>query len=232
MLPLISWNGYTDFIENRSVPHRDIVSKYGIRDAVTLRNLAVYLMTNIGRLTSISNLKKTFGVSQDKIENYASALLETYLVHRVPKFSWSLKRSLRERFKIYAVDTGLRNRVAFSFSEDSGWLVENVVLNHLQRQFEEIYFESTSGEIDFVTKEGIDLTQRIQVWYADPADMDIPERELRCWSGLKTPKNDNALSPRIGQIRNILLTNDLERELTLGEIKVSCLPVILFLLRI
>ena len=219
---LLLWQYFEDIL------YRDIVSKYGIRDAVTLRNLAVYLMTNIGRLTSISNLKKTFGVSQDKIENYASALLETYLVHRVPKFSWSLKQSLRERFKIYAIDTGLRNRVAFSFSEDSGWLVENVLLNHLQRRFEEIYFESNGGEIDFAIKEGVGLTQRLQVWYSDPADKDIPERELRHWSDLKT-LHDDALSQRIGQIRNILITNDLEKELTLGEIKVQCLPALLFL---
>ncbi|OPY16725.1 MAG: hypothetical protein A4E74_01696 [Syntrophus sp. PtaB.Bin075] len=220
---LLLWQYFEDIV------YRDIVSKYGIRDAVTLRNLAVYLMTNIGRLTSISNLKKTFGVSQDKIENYAAALLETCLAHRVSKFSWSLKRSLRERFNIYAVDTGLRNRVAFSFSEDSGWLVENVVLNFLKSQFEEIYFESNGGEIDFVIKEGVDLTHRLQVWYADPADTDIPERELRCWTGSKT-SHEEARPSRTERIRNILITNDLEKELVLGETKVECLPVILFLL--
>jgi len=80
-------------------------------------------------------------------------------------------------------------------------------------------------------KEGVGLTQRIQVWYSDPADKDIPERELRHWSDLKT-LHDDALSQRIGQIRNILITNDLEKELILGEIKVQCLPVLLFLLGI
>jgi len=46
--------------------YRDVVSRNEIRDILTLQNLAVYLMTNIGRLTSATNLKRNFDVSQDK----------------------------------------------------------------------------------------------------------------------------------------------------------------------
>jgi uncharacterized protein len=99
-------------------------------------------MTNIGRRTSTTNLKRNFAVSQDKVENYTSALLESFLIYRLPKFETSLKKSLRARSKPYAIDTGLRNRVAFTFSEDSGWLTENIVLNHLRRRHEQIFLTS------------------------------------------------------------------------------------------
>jgi uncharacterized protein len=127
--------------------HRDVVSRNEIRDTLTLQNLATYLMTNIGRLTSTTNLKRNFAVSQDKVENYTSALLESFLIYRLPKFEPSLKKSLRARFKPYAIDTGLRNRMAFTFSEDSGWLAENIVLNHLRRRHEQIYYGSNGGRL-------------------------------------------------------------------------------------
>lgn len=60
--------------------YRDVVARYEIRDTLTLKNLAVYLLTNIGNLTSINKLKNSFGISQDKVENYWSAIVESYLL--------------------------------------------------------------------------------------------------------------------------------------------------------
>jgi hypothetical protein len=178
-------------------------------------------MSNIGRLTSVSNLKKNLGVSQDKVENYASALMESYLLYRLPKLEQSMKKSLRARFKPYAIDTGLRNRVAFSFSEDSGWLAENIVLNHLRSRHEEIYYESNGGEVDFVVKEGMKITRSIQVWHADAADTTIPDREFAAFKIRK-----RAAAKRECQ----LITNDVSRTVKAGGALIQCVPLVLFLL--
>lgn len=201
--------------------HRDVVSRIEIRDTLTLQNLAVFLMSHIGRLTSVSNLKKNFGVSQDKVENYASALLESYLLYRLPKLELSMKKSIRARFKPYAIDTGLRNRVAFSFSEDSGWLAENIVLNHLRSRHEEIYYESNGGEVDFVIKEGMKITRSIQVWHANAAETAIPEREFAAFKirGKAAEKRDC-----------LMITNDWSGAMKVGGKQIQCMPLILFLL--
>jgi uncharacterized protein len=201
--------------------HRDVVSRKEIRDTLTLQNLATYLMTNIGRLTSNTNLKRNFAVSQDKVENYTSALLESFLIYRLPKFETSLKKSLRARFKPYAIDTGLRNRVAFTFSEDSGWLAENIVLNHLRRHHEQIYYGGNGGEIDFIVKEGMRIVQSIQVWQADAGVTVIPAREL---AAFESPSR----SATPGEC--ILITNDLERMEKIGKKEIRCVPLVLFLL--
>jgi len=201
--------------------HRDVVSRTEIRDTLTLQNLAVFLMSNIGRLTSVSNLKKNFGVSQDKVENYASALMECYLLYRLPKLEPSMKKSIRARFKPYAIDTGLRNRVAFSFSEDSGWLAENIVLNHLRSRHEEIYYESNGGEVDFVVREGTNITRSIQVWYADAAETETPEREFAAFK-----IKDRAAAKR----ECFLITNDVTRTVKAGGTQIQCVPLVLFLL--
>jgi hypothetical protein len=201
--------------------HRDVVSRTEIRDTLTLQNLAVFMMTNIGRLTSANNLKRNLGVSQDKVENYSSALMESYLLYRLPKLELSMKKSFRARFKSYAIDTGLRNRVAFSFSEDSGWLAENIVLNHLRSRYEDIYYESNGREIDFVIKEGMKISRSIQVWQADAGETAIPEREL---AAFKAPGKG------AGQRDCFLITNDVARTERAGTAKIQCVPIVLFLL--
>ncbi|MFH0788789.1 MAG: ATP-binding protein [Pseudomonadota bacterium] len=201
--------------------HRDVVSRNEIRDTLTLQNLATYLMTTIGRLTSNTNLKRNFAVSQDKVENYTSALLESFLIYRLPKFETSLKKSLRARFKPYAIDTGLRNRVAFTFSEDSGWLAENIVLNHLRRRHEQIYYGSNGGEIDFLVKEGLRIVQSIQVWQADASETMIPARELAAFESRSRSANPGEC---------FLITNDLERMEKVGKKEIRCVPLVLFLL--
>jgi hypothetical protein len=75
--------------------YRDIVTRYEIRDVANLRNLAVFLLTNVSRLTSITKLKNNFTISQDKTENYVSAILESYLLFQLQMFSYSLKSTMR-----------------------------------------------------------------------------------------------------------------------------------------
>lgn len=199
--------------------YRDIVTRHEIRDVANLHSLAVFLLSNNTRLTSVNKLKGNFSISQDKTENYLSAILESYLTFQLQKFSWSLKSVQRAGFKPYAIDTGLRNRVAFSFTADAGRLVENVVHNQLRRCHEEIYFGADGSETDFIVKEGMSMTRRIQVWYDDALQTEIPERELAAFDDLQ---KDSGLC--------LLLTNDLEKDIKIGATKVRCVPVVKYLL--
>lgn len=144
---------------------------------------------------------------------------DCYLAFQLQKFGWSLKSVQRAGFKPYAIDTGLRNRVAFSFSADAGRLAENVVHNHLRRSHEGVYFAADRGETDFVIKEGMTITRRIQVWYEDVSRTVIPERELAPFGNLEE-----------GGAECLLLTNDLETEIEVGTIRVHCRPVVKYLL--
>jgi uncharacterized protein len=199
--------------------YRDIISRYEIRDVGSLRNIAIYLLTQVARQTSITKLKNNFSISQDKTENYVSAIMESYLLFDLRMFSFSMKQSMRAGFKPYAIDTGLRNRVSFSFSEDIGWLVENVVASFLVKQYEDVFFSKEGGETDFVVKEGLKITKRIQVWYDDPSVSDIPEREL---AGLKAIDQINSES--------LLVTNDFEGVIDYENGPVRCIPIIKLLL--
>mgnify|MGYP006305973829 FL=1 len=137
----------------------------------------------------------------------------------VRKFEWSLKKVQRAGFKPYAIDTGLRNRVAFSYSSDSGWLAENIVHNQLRRVYEDVFFAANDQETDFVIKEGMHNAKRIQVWFEDPSRTQIPERELAAFADVDGKGADC-----------LLLTNDLEMEIRSAPVAVHCVPLVKFLL--
>jgi predicted AAA+ superfamily ATPase len=109
--------------------------------------------------------------------------------------------------------------VAFTFSEDSGWLAENIVLNHLRRSHEHIFYGSNGGEVDFLVKEGLRIVQSIQVWQADPSETAIPAREL-------APFEPRLRSAGPGEC--LLITNDLERVEKVGKKEIRCVPPVLF----
>jgi uncharacterized protein len=186
-----------------------------------LRNLAVYLLTNVAKLTSITKLKNNFTISQDKTENYVSAIMESYMLFQLQMFYYSLKSTMRAGFKPYAIDTGLRNRIAFAFSEDMGWLVENVVFCHLKRHHEEVYYHTDGSDTDFVVKEGMKITKRIQVLYEDVSVTSIPERKLACFQ--KPLEGHEAAE-------SILVTNDYENVIDTAGGRVQCIPVAKYLL--
>ena len=67
--------------------------------------------------------------------------------------------------KVYFVDNGMRQAVAFQFSEDKGKLLENAVFQELKRRKKEIYYFQEKQEVDFVVKQGQKIRQLINICY-------------------------------------------------------------------
>ncbi|MBK9500800.1 MAG: ATP-binding protein [Leptospiraceae bacterium] len=68
-----------------------------------------------------------------------------------------------DRQKIFVIDNGMREQVAFSNSEDRGRLLENLVFIELKRRQKEIYYFKNKLECDFVTLEKNKIQSAIQV---------------------------------------------------------------------
>ena len=76
-------------------------------------------------------------------------------------------------------------------------------------------------ETDFVVKEGLHLTKRIQVWYDDATETSIPPREMAAFR-----EGGGSQAP----VKNILITNDYEDFLDPEGLRVRCIPAAKFLL--
>jgi hypothetical protein len=88
---------------------------------------------------------------------------ESYLVSELFKYDYSLKKQYVSNKKVYVIDNGVRNAVAFSFSRDTGKLLENLVFLELKRQGREIFYYKSKKECDFLVRQGLRIREAIQV---------------------------------------------------------------------
>ena len=145
---------------------RDIIGRFGIREVKAFRQLAHYLFTNMANMASYNALKKALGFkSVVSVRDYVGFLEEAFLVFEIFKYDYSLKKHYVNDKKIYVIDNGMRNAVAFQFSDDRGRLLENCVFIELLRRNAPVYFFKNTGECDFVTEDHGKVTAALQICY-------------------------------------------------------------------
>jgi predicted AAA+ superfamily ATPase len=203
--------------------YRDIVARYDIKQVKALRELGLYFLSNIGTLFSYNNLAKTLGVgSMNTIKSYADFLENSFLVFLISRFSYSLKQQFAANKKIYCIDNGLAESVAFQFSKNKGKFLENLVFLELKRKFPEIYYYKTSNnlEVDFLVKSGKKDIALIQV--SDNLDHEkTRQREI------------NSLSRAMDELKltkGLILTEDTDEEIKADGKVILVQPVYKWLL--
>ena len=160
--------------------NKDILLRKNIKFRRSFKEFAKLIISNFSSKITYSSLKKQIGVrSENTIRNYLDLIEEVFLVFSIPKFSFKLKEHMKEKKKVYAIDTGLINYISFKISRNIGRIYENIVALELLRKNKEIYyFETKEGyEVDFVVKEGLKVKELIQVCYE--IDENVRKRELR-----------------------------------------------------
>jgi uncharacterized protein len=158
--------------------YRDIATRYRIEEVRALKELAFYLMSNPTSQVSFNKLKEQFRLgSVNTIKNYIEYLENSWLIFTMNVYDYSVKRQQIAAKKVYSIDTGLVNAIGFSFSPNTGKLMENAAFLALRRKTHEIYYYTTSAgyEVDFYLPESGQLVQVAQ-------NMENPttrEREIR-----------------------------------------------------
>ena len=203
--------------------YRDIVARYDIKQVKALRELGLYLLSNIGGTFSYNNLKKALGLgSMNTIKSYADFLENSFLIFLVNKFSYSLKHQFLSLKKIYCIDNGLADSVAFQFSKNKGKFLENLVFLELKRRRYEIYYYKTSNnlEVDFLVRSGKKDIGLIQT--ADNLDSEkTRQREL---GSLERALEELKLREAL------ILTEDREEEIKLKGSVITVKPIYKWLL--
>lgn len=147
---------------------KDIVERYKIKDVGKLRNLALFYSTNFTRSYSFNKVKKVvdFSLSLDSVHRFSHYMESAFLISFLQRFSYSIKNQMQAQRKVYLVDNGIHNAVAFKFSEDKGKLLENAVYQHLRSANREVYYYSEKKEVDFVCKQGLKIKELYNVCYS------------------------------------------------------------------
>jgi uncharacterized protein len=134
------------------VLYRDIATRHRIDAVTALKELAFYLISNPASLVSFNKLKEQFRLgSVNTISSYINHMEDSWLLFTLNRYDFSVKRQQIAPKKIYYIDTGLANAVGFSFSPNTGKLLENLVFLALRQHSPEIYYyiTPTGYEVDF-----------------------------------------------------------------------------------
>lgn len=180
--PLVVKENDTEIINAyfQDIVYRDIVARYRLSQVSELKQLGIYLASNAGKLFSYSTLQKIAGLkSVSSIKDYLDYYQQSYLFFFLKKFDYSVQKQIMNSRKAYTIDPAFVNRLGFSFSENKGRIIENIVYIELLRRRKEVYYFSGKNECDFLVMEGLNVTHAIQVCY----QLDIGNRE-REYNGL------------------------------------------------
>lgn len=160
------------------VLYRDIGSRYQIENIKIMKELAFYLLSNITADISFNRLKNQLKLgSVNTVKKYIGYLENSWLFFVIHKYAYSIKTQQIASKKIYSIDPGLVHQVGFSFSDNQGKLLENLVFLHLRRETDQIYYYQTQNghEVDFFLPEKKQAFQ-VCLEFSNPATR---ERELR-----------------------------------------------------
>lgn len=159
-LPLEDYtvNEYLQSIYN-TILLRDIAERYDVRNIHLLKNLSRFIADSSGTIfssLSISNYFKSINlqISPKTILDYASYLLNSFIINQVERYNLIGKKVLTSGGKMYFEDFGLRNAIVNGFKlTDIQKVLENAVYMHLVRNNYKVFVgQMRDKEIDFIAE--------------------------------------------------------------------------------
>jgi predicted AAA+ superfamily ATPase len=171
-----------------SILIKDIVTRKKISDISMLDSVIKFMSDNIGNVCSIKKISDTMTsagrkISTHTVENYLSALQDSYILYKAERYDIKGKSYLQTNEKYYLVDMGLRYFLLGSQKADMGRMLENVIYLELIRRGYEINIGKVGdNEIDFiaVNEDGIEYYQVAQT----TRDSKTLDRELKALNAI------------------------------------------------
>ena len=142
----------------RTIIIRDLVDKYKIRNETEFKNMAEFMMDNIGNLLSPNNVcnclnNSKSSVTRKTVSRYIEYLCNAFLFYEAKRYDLKGKRYLENNCKYYLSDTSFRFAINGTRNMDYGHVYENIVYLELLRRGYEVYVGKLyKKEIDFVAK--------------------------------------------------------------------------------
>ncbi len=148
--------------------YKDVIPRFNIKYGEALKELAVYLVSNIGKPFSYRSLTRVVGIRHEMtIKEYIKHLESSYLISTLQKYHPSFRK--RELFpkKVYSIDPSFSKIGSVDLSIRSRAL-ENIIYLHLLRSFgrNNLYYFANKGEVDFLIAPNLNPKIAINVSYS------------------------------------------------------------------
>jgi len=138
--------------------YRDLVERYEIRDISILKYLLKRLIASFTKEFSVNKLynelkSKGFTIGKDSIYRMMDSIFTIYMLASIERYDPAVIRREMTNKKVFLYDNGFAAAMQYSFAEDRGKLIENIVFRHLREQTEAIFFARNGWECDFAVFE-------------------------------------------------------------------------------
>ncbi|MBI2044434.1 ATP-binding protein [Candidatus Pacearchaeota archaeon] len=206
-----------EYIKNvfDNILYKDVIARYAIKKQKVIKELISILATNISSTFTYNSIKTALNLGNSiTVKEYIYYLANSYFLFELPKFDFSLRKSLNAPKKAYLIDTAFNQITGFNFSPNVGKNLENVVFIELKRRRKEVYYFSEKNECDFVIKDGSHIILAIQVCY--DLNKDNRDREVK---GLLAALNNFKLKD------GFIITSDQEENFEQEGKKIKVMPV-------
>lgn len=111
--------------------YKDIFTFGKIKSPLHFEQLLVMIAHQIGSTVSLNELAESLAVSRQTVEKYVRLLEQSYVIRRVYSFSRNKRNEIRKSFKIFFLDTGVRNAII----NDLGTMQSRSNAGHIFEQF-------------------------------------------------------------------------------------------------
>lgn len=199
----------------QDILYRDIIARYRLSQVNEIKEIGLYLASNVGKLFSYSTLQAISGIkSTSSVKDYLHYYEQSYLFFYLKKFDFSIKKQIMNPKKAYTIDSAFSHRIGFNFSENKGRVIENIIFIELLRRGKEVYYFSGKNECDFLVKEGTGITEAIQVSYwLDETNL---KREL---DGLREAMK------KFNLLKGILLVYEENEKINIKDEQIQVVPI-------
>lgn len=204
-----------------NIIYRDVVRRFNPNLTKPIKEISIYLLSNVSSDVSLRTLSKVSGIKNLGIlSEIYSSFEKAFLFFMINKFDYSIKKQIQNPKKVYSIDVGFPNNLGFKFSGDLGNIFENLVAISLKQKGFEIYYHRGKTECDFVIREKTKITKAIQATYE--LNDNNREREIK---GLLEAMDKFELK------EGLILTYDEEDEFKVNKKKIIIMPLWKWLLK-
>ncbi len=151
--------------------YKDVFVYESIKNPKVFEDLLKLLAYQIGSLVSVNELSRELGVSRDTVDKYIRLLEQAFIIKRLHSFSRNRRNEIKKAFKIYFIDTGIRNVVTdlleenIDIREDKGALFENFFFTEKLKEYSletfpphlNFWRTAQKQEVDFIEQKGKEL---------------------------------------------------------------------------
>src|SRR3989344_7094231 len=119
--------------------YKDVFVFEDIRNPKVFEDLLKMLALQIGSMVSVNELAQALGVTRTTVSRYLRLLEQSFIIKRVYSFSNNPRTELKKAFKVFFLDTGVRNAMVDIASlmekrSDKGGIFENFFITELMKR--------------------------------------------------------------------------------------------------